>query len=116
MELQAPRPRGSLHFFPGVHVGLEVVHARPEVERPVDGTGEPVVARIHEPEDAPRALRRQLDERLRIGIAADDPVHGDDVGRWNLRGDLHEVPVAMGDALTISHALRFLVGGPQERR
>ena len=44
------------------------------------------------------------DERIHIGIAADDAVQCHDVGFWQLRCELHEVPVYEADAITVTAA------------
>ena len=69
---------------------------------------------------SPYAVRTRAaeptDERFGVGVAADDPVEGHDVRRFDGGGQLHEVALDELDPVGQVEALSFLPGDCQGRR
>src|ERR1051325_4047116 len=78
------------HALRGVNKSAKAVarEAKPEVLQDKGGADEPLIARIGEREQAPRAHGRKAKQRVCVGVTADDTVERDDISVGQ-RGSRH---------------------------
>ena len=84
--------------------------AEPRVEERDRPPEERSIAGQHEPVQRPSPCRRQADQRVDVGIAADHPVEGHDVGHVHLGCPRHEVAVHEGEPVERPASTRLAAG------
>ena len=87
-----PRPRGSR----GRGCASSIGRARRRRSRHVPRSGSTTCRGGRRGRSATRPGRRERHERRHVGVAADDPVEGDDVGRLDRRRERDEVADLVG--------------------
>jgi len=101
---------GAFEFGPDprrwMHEGSErrAAEASNTVLEPGRQPNPPFPARIDRAVEAARLGRRKPDQRLHLGIAADHPIEGDQVGNLDSLGEGDEVPAYEPDSVTMAPA------------
>ncbi len=79
------------------------------------GSRQPRVARVDQPVSATGQRGRSADERGHVGVAADDPIEGDEVDGVERRSDRHEIARDVADPIGMALPFGLATGGREIR-
>jgi hypothetical protein len=81
--------------------------SEPDIQDPDADPAEPRIARINEAVSTARQLRRSTDQRGHVRVAADNPIKGDKIGRFDLIRERDKVADDVPDAIGMTLPLRL---------